>query len=51
MARLPEILNRRGEKDAKALCGALGKCLREQDYWAWELETLGSALGDYGKYL
>lgn len=51
MARLPEILTRRGEKDAKALCTALGKCLREQDYWAWDLETLGSALGDYGKYL
>ena len=51
MKELPSILARRGEQEAKALCAALGKCLKEFDYWAWNMETLKEALGSYGAYL
>ena len=48
---LPALLASRGERDAKALCAALGKCLKEYDYWTWSMESLGKVLGKYGAYL
>lgn len=51
MEELPAILARRGEKDAKALCAVLGKCLKEYDYWKWSIESLKGVLGKYGAYL
>lgn len=51
MAELPAILARRGQQEAKALCAALGQCLREYDYWEWSIESLKDVLGSYGAYL
>ena len=51
LAQLPDILARRGTQEAKALCAALGRCLREYDCWEWSMESLKAVLGSYGDYL
>ncbi len=51
MEALPALLDRRTDAEARALCAALGTCLRDADYWDWTTETLARALGSYGAYL
>ena len=51
MEALPALLDRRTDAEARALCAALGTCLRDADYWDWTTETLAKALGSYGAYL
>ena len=51
LAQLPEILALRGEKQAKALCAALGIVLRGNDFWPWSETELKAALGRYSAYL
>ena len=51
MTRLPAILDQLTEGEIRDLCGTLGKCLREYDYWNWTVDTLRPVLGKYGGYL
>ena len=51
LSRLPAILDRLTEAEARELCTALGRCLREYDYWEWSVELLAPLLGDYGAWL
>ena len=51
MEALPALLDRRTDAEARALCAALGTCLRDADYWDWTTETLARALGSCGAYL
>ena len=51
LAALPAILDQLTMDEAAALCGTLGRCLREYDYWDWTAEELAPILGDYGELL
>ena len=51
MEALPALLDQRTDAEARALCTALGTCLRDADYWDWTTETLARALRSYGAYL
>ena len=51
MEALPALLDRRTDAEARALCAALGTCLRDSTWDNWTVETLAAALGRYGAYL
>lgn len=51
MEALPGLLDRRTGAEARALCAALGECLRTADGWDWTPETLAEAMGPYGRYM
>lgn len=51
IAALPAILDQLTESEARALCTALGKCVRESDSWRWSIDLLAPLLGDYGIWL
>jgi len=51
LAAMPDILDQLTMEEATELCGVLGRCLREYNYWEWTEESLAPVLGDYGDLL
>ena len=51
ISTLPGILDQLTEAEAKELCAALGKCVRESDSWRWSIDILAPLLGTYGAWL
>lgn len=51
IATLPAILDQLTEAEARDLCTALGRVVRESDSWRWSMDLLAPLLGDYGAWL